>query len=85
VRRSLLGSAGRASRRVGNAAPFARDTARGIQVIATDLVLREGGSLSPVVIRDPPATRAANCAERCPKAACLARIRAASKHEEVCE
>ena len=76
--------AGRASRRIGNAAPFGRDTGRGINVIATSIipVKEEAYCLSSSGI---PATRPTNCAERCTKAAFFARVQTASKYEEVCE
>lgn len=84
VRVTLLGTAGRVSRRVGNAAPFGRDTGRGINVIGTDIipVKEEAYCLSSSGI---PAARPTNCAERCTQAAFFARVQTASKHEEVCE
>ena len=76
--------AGRASRWIGNAAPFGRDTGRGINVLGTNIipVKEEAYCLSSSGI---PAARPTNCAERCTKAAFFARVQTASKHEEVYE
>jgi hypothetical protein len=84
MRKSPLGMAGRASRWVGNAAPFGRDTGRGINVVGTNLMPEKEEADCPSS-SGFPATRSANWAARFTKAAFFARRQAASKHEEVCE
>jgi len=79
-----LGMAGRASRRVGNAAPFGRDTGRGINVIGTAHTPQKEDAYCPSP-PGSPATRPTTFAERRTKAAFFARVQAASKHEEAFE
>ena len=51
-----LGMAGQASRRVGNAGPFGRDTGHGMKVIATNQVQGKEEPYRRLSIRDPSHT-----------------------------